>query len=449
MAGFYFSTQNNDYFYNNINGEVSVVPPNTSIKNKVVFGKISDTPKINKNKIMDELAGVYTSHLMLIVTEDCNLRCKYCVYSGVYDNQRTHSKKYMSKTVAKKAIDNYIAHLEKIKSKNAMVQPTITFYGGEPLLGFETIKYALEYSNKKYNGLFKYSVTVNGTLLTKEVVDTLVKYDLLLVISLNGNKLEHDKYRIFSNGNGTHDIIMRNLSYIYMHYPDFYQHNISFSTTYDTSTNLIKLSEYFDDPNATLTNKPITISKISSEFTDWYSQFSNEENVLFLKHFEKIRSEFIAALKNQENLTNFQKALFLKPLKMVLNRYIGEKTSVIPFTSPCIPGMKIAVDVSGNLHVCEKINSSRPIGNIDTWIDLDKTVELMSSYLQTLYPRCINCPISRVCGTCYKDVLEMNGACNLPPEDQCIKSINATIETFQIIYDLLESGCDIEEANYE
>ena len=28
MAGFYFSTQNNDYFYNNINGEVSVVPPN-------------------------------------------------------------------------------------------------------------------------------------------------------------------------------------------------------------------------------------------------------------------------------------------------------------------------------------------------------------------------------------------------------------------------------------
>lgn len=40
----------------------------------------------------------------LQVTQGCNLRCKYCAYSGNYDN-RVHSGKRISKETAFKAID--------------------------------------------------------------------------------------------------------------------------------------------------------------------------------------------------------------------------------------------------------------------------------------------------------------------------------------------------------
>lgn len=77
----------------------------------------------------------YASHinnlqmLTLQVTQNCNLRCSYCVYSGNYKN-RTHSNLRMSFDVAKKAIDYLFEHsinLEKV---------SIGFYGGEPLLEF-------------------------------------------------------------------------------------------------------------------------------------------------------------------------------------------------------------------------------------------------------------------------------------------------------------------------
>ena len=43
------------------------------------------------------------------VTQNCNLRCKYCVYSGSYSN-RVHSNKRMSFETAKSAIDFLYAH---------------------------------------------------------------------------------------------------------------------------------------------------------------------------------------------------------------------------------------------------------------------------------------------------------------------------------------------------
>lgn len=65
--------------------------------------------------------------LILQVTQNCNLRCKYCVYSGSYVN-RVHTKKRMSIETAKKAVDFYHKHNSNLENG------LISFYGGEPLL---------------------------------------------------------------------------------------------------------------------------------------------------------------------------------------------------------------------------------------------------------------------------------------------------------------------------
>ncbi|MDR0294722.1 MAG: hypothetical protein LBH91_00800 [Prevotellaceae bacterium] len=46
------------------------------------------------------------TNLILAATEECNLRCKYCIYSGAYPTIiRTHNSGYLSWETAKKAID--------------------------------------------------------------------------------------------------------------------------------------------------------------------------------------------------------------------------------------------------------------------------------------------------------------------------------------------------------
>ena len=53
------------------------------------------------------------SLLILQVTQNCNLRCKYCVYSGSYVN-RVHTNKRMNLETAKQAVDFYYAHSKNI-----------------------------------------------------------------------------------------------------------------------------------------------------------------------------------------------------------------------------------------------------------------------------------------------------------------------------------------------
>ena len=80
--------------------------------------------------------------LTLQVTQQCNLKCEYCPYSGGFYN-RQHNNRKMSFEIAKKAIDFYFLHSFDIPDAQ------IGFYGGEPLIEFEMIRRIVEYCNNE------------------------------------------------------------------------------------------------------------------------------------------------------------------------------------------------------------------------------------------------------------------------------------------------------------
>lgn len=92
--------------------------------------------------------------LILQVTQNCNLRCDYCLYSGKY-NTRSHQNKRMNFSVAKEAID-FLKEHSKEKRK-----VYIAFYGGEPLLEFELIKKCVTYAENimKDSGTYLYMLS--------------------------------------------------------------------------------------------------------------------------------------------------------------------------------------------------------------------------------------------------------------------------------------------------
>lgn len=92
-------------------------------------------------KMLDRYLHSSVESITLQVTQQCNLKCNYCPYSGSYYN-REHSNRHMSFETAKQAIDFYIAHSFDIPVAH------IGFYGGEPLIEYDLIRKLLNIVEK-------------------------------------------------------------------------------------------------------------------------------------------------------------------------------------------------------------------------------------------------------------------------------------------------------------
>lgn len=154
--------------------------------------------------------------ITLQVTQQCNFRCRYCLYSESNNHsQRSHSDKVMSWETAKKALDFLKAH--------AIESPKITigFYGGEPLLQFPLIRQVVEYANELFAGKeLQFMITTNATLLNDEILSFMQENRFDVLISLDGVQKIHDKNRVFANsGKGTYETVMAKLRHLYAHYP--------------------------------------------------------------------------------------------------------------------------------------------------------------------------------------------------------------------------------------
>ena len=79
--------------------------------------------------------GMYITNLRLNVTQNCNLRCKYC-FENALENYENRQK--MDFETAKKAVDVFLDLLEK----NGKSEGNIRFFGGEPLLDFSLMTYS-------------------------------------------------------------------------------------------------------------------------------------------------------------------------------------------------------------------------------------------------------------------------------------------------------------------
>ena len=94
---------------------------------------------------LEELVNTQMKGITLELTEECNLRCKYCIYHPLHPSYREFGKKPMSLEIAKKSID-----LLKSNSNEKDEMVYVGFYGGEPLLNFSVLQETIEYANQLF-----------------------------------------------------------------------------------------------------------------------------------------------------------------------------------------------------------------------------------------------------------------------------------------------------------
>ena len=160
-----------------------------------------DTFEPMAGKLKQKTAGVVKA-LCLHIAHSCNLNCSYCFASqGKYHGERA----LMSFEVGKRALDFLIEHSGTRRNLE------VDFFGGEPLMNFQVVKDLVAYARsieKEKGKNFRFTLTTNGVLVDEDVIEFANRECHNVVLSLDGRKEVHDRYRVDYAGKGSWEKIV-------------------------------------------------------------------------------------------------------------------------------------------------------------------------------------------------------------------------------------------------
>ncbi len=160
-----------------------------------------DTFEPMAGKLKQKTAGVVKA-LCLHIVHTCNLNCSYCFASqGKYHGERA----MMSYEVGKQALDFLM------ENSGTRRNLEVDFFGGEPLMNFQVVKDLVAYARsveKEKGKNFRFTLTTNGILVDDDVIEWANRECSNVVLSLDGRKEIHDRFRVDYAGNGSWEKIV-------------------------------------------------------------------------------------------------------------------------------------------------------------------------------------------------------------------------------------------------
>jgi len=236
--------------------------------------------KFQKAKYLDSSVSSYS--LTIGTSMNCNFGCFYCYEQGVKEEGTIA----MPRQVADQT-------LEFIKRNVPQSTPLkITWYGGEPLLGLDSILY-ISQSLINLGYQIEGGIITNGYLLTSQTAEQLVKEANVhfAQITIDGPRNIHNKRRVLKGGGPTYDVIMDNIKNA-----SKFISNISVRINVDKSNR-----DYLYDLLEELKSMPSNVLPSIAPVREENSTFSNEERkreILFSEQeFAEFTKEFLWAIK--------------------------------------------------------------------------------------------------------------------------------------------------------
>lgn len=147
-------------------------------------------------------SGNVVKALCLHVAHTCNLNCSYCFASqGKFHGERA----LMPFEVGKRALDFL---MENSGSRRNL---EVDFFGGEPLMNWDVVKRLVAYARsveKERGKNFRFTLTTNGMLIDEDVIQFANREMHNVVLSLDGRREVHDRFRVDYQGQGSFDQIV-------------------------------------------------------------------------------------------------------------------------------------------------------------------------------------------------------------------------------------------------
>lgn len=344
--------------------------------------------EIPEEKFLNDIHYQQLMGLCIILTDQCNFRCKYCINSDVYQYSKGYKNNHISFDYIDKALKLYVDNYKSTLLVNPKNRFCISFYGGEPLLEYKTIKYVVEQVRKVYRieEAF-YSITTNGYILNDEMIEYFNDNNFWVNISLDGYKEINDRNRVTIDGKGTFDVVVGN---ILKGKDRLIKGRLGILLTLDYQVSPRKLYSFFQS-NPELDSLIVRVNSVSGVNTDYYLN-----NRIFKNYMQEVEELFYLYLKNTDCV--FLKSFFESKFLNISNR-LHLTDNVLSICNPLNGKLTVAVD--GSLHICEKINANYPIGHVNFGINRDIAYKYYKELIQLRKSKCQFCEIRGLCSICY------------------------------------------------
>ena len=342
--------------------------------------------------------------LTLNVTEDCNFRCAYCVYSGQYLNRHAWSKRQMSWSAAKKAIDDFLQHSGNCET------PSITFYGGEPLLNLPLIRKCVGYARAiETDRKILFALTINGSLLMGKTADFLAEEDFNIMLSLDGPREIHDRYRHTKDGLPTWDCIISNMKTFIKKHPEYKTNSkLKFNVIMAPPLDVSDLDKFFSSCNLLPDEWELRAGFIHKKgLTHSLNGNLSGLDAMYSTFVDNLTSGKISNDPSAP-VYRLQKALYEQDWLMFHKRFemfgfqhgrrcLPEKYCGL---STCFPGVRRTfVSVDGDYWPCERVPESSyfKIGNVEKGFDASRITQLLEEWVGFTKDQCRFCWCLRTC----------------------------------------------------
>ena len=390
--------------------------------------------------------------LVLNLTDDCNLRCRYCVFSDEYPIYREYRPSRMSMDTAMKAIDLVV----KAKDKPG-VTISLSFFGGEPLLEADLMINIVNEAKRIYpNTNFIVGITTNGTIINQNILEFFVTHSVDLMISLDGPREVHDYHRHGKNKKGSFDAIIKTLVAIKEFDCEYFEKKVGFVCVLSPPLKFLERATFFaENPNL----PKHFILRITDQVSQGLSQkYADEIENSYKEYHDEIWQIYKRKLsdpsftksmrKMREN--QFLDCLFGPIFTRIFNRHVKiientNKDIMIKEIqeNSCLPNWnRLYFSPEGDIFPCIPASYYRDkrmlIGNIKDGINEQSINNIIKDWKNIQQEKCSTCWAAQMCLDCYAIYpYEQANHCDLV-RDHFTKALSWLAELGEIRGDLKE-----------
>jgi uncharacterized protein len=304
--------------------------------------------------------------LVMSLTGECNLRCRYC-YAAAQD------RSFMTWETARRAIDITAASGEPL---------VLQLSGGEPLLAFPLLRHLTEYIRKN-----KLSVTMqiqtNGTLITEEIAEFFQTADFGIGVSFDGRAAVNDQQRQFLDGNGASAAIAAGIGRLSVRRIGIGLTCVITAENVMALDGLVEMAYYFGN-----------VRRIGFDLLRTQGRGREMEAA----SAEAVRAGFEKALARADELASLTGySIHFTQVEQVAALASGRRTGF----SHChaMNGQSAHVDAQGNFYVCSSFVGDPQfyLGNVYDGIDERKQQET-ADFIRRNMQSCMDCEDFAACG---------------------------------------------------
>lgn len=323
------------------------------------------------------------NRLVIHVSNLCNLRCIYCYANGgVYHSEEVNLSEEMLQLIIKKFYEEF----NKIY--------TIQFFGGEPLMNLPLIRLACEKIRKidEARGyVTKFGLVTNGTLINDEFIKIAQEYEVGVTISYDGDVAINNMLRIYPNGEGASDIVIRNAKKLKQE-TNLLQ-TIEVTYTKQHYQNNVTIMDIIKHIRKEIPGTPIHLVPAGG----------NESCTYTLPHYDMFKESVDEIFKeNKDNLYEYNYSLVERLINALVNKELY--SSVI-----CDAGLgTLSVSVKGDVYPCFMFtdNNDMILGNVEddnlfqSRAYISKIERIKEFSIKEKNAKCKDCFIKKMCNGC-------------------------------------------------